>query len=141
MTITADLLCMSIDEPVPFTLTERAARVVKPSVDFVMDAPIQQLLDELHVELVESSITDPGYTGHAIVARGEVVVWLPPNRPEFERDCMTRYLIGDALRVDGLPPLPEQFKVTEFTNITGDVNDAIRAQADEALRRVREDGA
>ncbi|WP_369211350.1 hypothetical protein [Streptomyces flavofungini] len=111
----------------------------KPSIDFVMDAPVQLLLDELNVDLVESSITDPGYTGHAIVVGGEVVVWLPPDRPEYERDCMIRYLVGDAFRVDGLPPLPEQFKVTELTDITGDVNDAIRSQVDEALDHVGQD--
>ncbi|MFE2967878.1 hypothetical protein ACFXKC_30215 [Streptomyces sp. NPDC059340] len=34
------------------------ATPVKPTVAFVMDAPLQQLVDELHVILDESSSTD-----------------------------------------------------------------------------------
>ncbi|PBD00275.1 hypothetical protein BX281_8394 [Streptomyces sp. Ag82_O1-15] len=110
------------------------AIAVKPSVDYVMDAPLQQLVDELHVILDESSITDPGFTGYAYVTRDEVVVSLPPNRTELEHDCMARYLIGSAFKVDGLPPLPDMFQITDMT---ADVNRAHRNQADEALRRVR----
>lgn len=107
---------------------------VKPSVEFVMDAPLQQLVDELHIVLDESSITEPGFTGYAYVTRDRVVVSLPPNRSELEHDCMARYLIGSAFKVDGLPPLPDMFQITDMT---ADVNRAHRNQADEALRRVR----
>jgi hypothetical protein len=106
---------------------------VKPSVDYVMDAPLQQLVDELHVILDESRITDPTFTGYAYVAHDEVVISLPPNRTELEHDYMAWYLIGTAFRVDGLPPLPDMFQITDRT----DVNRADRNQADEALRRVR----
>ncbi|MFJ1604153.1 hypothetical protein ACIOHS_12385 [Streptomyces sp. NPDC088253] len=107
---------------------------VKPSVDYVMDAPLRQLVDELHVILDESSITEPGFTGYAYVTSDRVVVSLPPNRSELEHDCMARYLIGSAFKVDGLPPLPDMFQITDMT---ADVNDGHRNQADEALRRVR----
>ncbi|MFI6488276.1 hypothetical protein [Streptomyces sp. NPDC050564] len=107
---------------------------VKPSVDFVMDAPLQQLVDELGIDLVEAGITEPGFTGYVYVDRDGVTVALPPNRSELEHDCMARYLIGTAFRVDGLPPLPEPFQVSDMT---ADVNRAHRSQADEALRRVR----
>ncbi|WP_327429480.1 hypothetical protein [Streptomyces sp. NBC_01236] len=107
---------------------------VKPSVDHLMDAPLQQLVDELHVTLDESSITEPGFTGYAYVTRDRVVVSLPPNRSELEHDCIARYLIGTAFQVDGLPPLPEPFQVSDMT---ADVNRAHRNQADEALRRVQ----
>lgn len=107
---------------------------VKPSVDHLMDAPLPQLVSELGVIFDESSITEPGFTGYAFVTRDEVVVSLPPNRTELEHDCMARYLIGSAFQVDGLPPLPDMFRVVD---ITADVNRAHRSQADEALRRVR----
>ncbi|MFF1658045.1 hypothetical protein [Streptomyces sp. NPDC058255] len=107
---------------------------VKPSVDYVMDAPLQQLVDELHVILDESSITEAGFTGYAYVTSDRVVVSLPPNRSELEHDCMARYLIGSAFKVDGLPPLPDMFQITDMT---ADVNRAHPSQADEALRRVR----
>jgi hypothetical protein len=99
-----------------------------------MDAPLQQLVDELHVILDESSITEPTFTGYAYVTSDRVVVSLPPNRTELEHDCMARYLIGSAFKVDGLPPLPDMFQITDMTT---DVNTAHRSQADEALRRVR----
>lgn len=110
------------------------ATVVKPSVDFLMDAPLQQLVDELGIELVEAGITEPGFTGYAYCDRYGVTVALPPGRSELEHDCIARYLIGNAFKVDGLPPLPEPFQITD---ITADVNEGHRNQADEALRRVR----
>lgn len=107
-------------------MAQLAIATPKPSVDHLMDAPLEQLVEELHIVLVEASITEPGFTGYAVVARGEVVVALPPNRSEVEHDCMARYLIGDALRVDGLPPLPEPFQITD---ITADINQACEVQA------------
>lgn len=111
---------------------------VKPSVDHLMDAPLQQLVDELHVTLDESKITDPTFTGYAYVDRQQVVISLPPNRSELEHDCMARFLIGSAFQVDGMPPLPDPFQVTD---VTADANREHRSQADEALRRVRQGGA
>jgi hypothetical protein len=116
------------------TAAEKSRTVVKPSIGYLMDAPLQQLVDELHITLDESSITDAGFTGYAYATRDEVVVSLPPNRSEFEHDCMARYLIGTVFHVDGLPPLPEPFEVMDMT---ADVNRSHRSQADEAVRRVR----
>lgn len=130
MTITYDNpLRLSDDEPIPFALTETAERTLVPTVEHLMGAPLQQLVNELHVGIEESSITDPGFTGAAIVAHGEVIVWLPANRSESERELMTRHLIGDAFRVGGMPPLPEPYRTTEFTNITTDVNRSAHSQA------------
>lgn len=115
-----------------------AVAVRKPSVEHLMDTPLQQLVDELHVTLDESSITDPGFTGYAYVTRNEVVIALPPNRSEFEHDCMARYLIGTAFRVDGMPELPGPW---EITDMTADVNRAHSEQAAEVVRQVREGAA
>jgi hypothetical protein len=106
----------------------------KPSVEHLMDAPLQQLVDELHITLDEASITDAGFTGYAYVTGHEVVVSLPPNRSEFEHDCMARYLIGTVFHVDGMPPLPEPFEVTDMT---ADVNRSHREQAAEVVRQTR----
>ncbi|WP_405948902.1 hypothetical protein OG588_22630 [Streptomyces prunicolor] len=114
--------------------------IAKPtlSVDHLMDAPLPQLIAELHVELTEAGITDAGFTGYAYVSRDEVVVALPPNRSEFEHDCIARYLIGSVFHVDGMPPLPEAFQITDMT---ADVNRAHRDQAAEVVRQSREGGA
>ena len=88
-----------------------------------MDAPLQQLVDELGIDLVEACITEPGFTGYAYADRDGVTVALPPGRTELEHDCMARYLIGTVFYVDGLPPLPEPFQVTDMT---ADVNRARR---------------
>jgi hypothetical protein len=115
-----------------------AVAIRKPSVDHLMDAPLQQLVEELHVTLDESSITEPGFTGYAYVTHGEVVVSLPPNRPEFEHDCMARYLIGTAFHVDGMPELPGPWAITDMT---ADVNRPHSEQAAEVVRETREGGA
>ncbi|MCX5338120.1 hypothetical protein [Streptomyces sp. NBC_00140] len=114
-----------------------ATLIRKPSVDHLMDTPLQQLVEELHITLDESSITDPGFTGYAYVTRDEVVVALPPNRSELEHDCMARYLIGTAFRVDGMPPLPGPWQITDMT---ADVNRAHQEQAAAVVRQTREGG-
>ncbi|MFF7895983.1 hypothetical protein ACFZDI_29530 [Streptomyces sp. NPDC007907] len=109
------------------------SRAAELSVAQLMDTPLEQLVAELHVTLDESSITDPTFTGYMYATRDNVVVSLPPNRSELEHDCMARYFIGRAFDVEGLPPLPEPFAVTD---LTGDSD----PDMDEALRRVRQGG-
>ncbi|MFE2297939.1 hypothetical protein ACFXAW_07060 [Streptomyces sp. NPDC059445] len=78
-----------------------------------MDAPLDELLLELHVELHLSSITDPGFIG-AVVQRedGSLVLSMPPGRPRLERDCVTRAMLG---RMVGVPlgPLPGMYELSE----------------------------
>ena len=104
------------------------------SVDRLMDTPLEQLAEELRFTLDVATITDPTFTGYAYVDHDSVVISLPAGRSELEHDCMARYLIGSAFQVDGLPPLPEPFKVTD---VTVDTDRPHRSQADEALRRVQ----
>ena len=110
----------------------------KPSVEHLMDAPLEQLVEELHITFDVSSITDRTFTGYAYVARDEVVVSLPSNRSEFEHDCMARYLIGTVFHVDGMPELPAPFQITDMT---ADVNRAHGEQAAEVVRQTRQGGA
>lgn len=124
--------------PLQPSAADKSRAGAAPSVDFVMDAPLQQLLEELHVTLADAKITDPGFTGYAYVARDEVVVALPPHRSESEHDCMARFLIGTVFHVDGMPPLPEPFQITD---VTADVNRAHQEQAAEVVRQAREGGA
>lgn len=124
------------------------AAIRKPSVSQLMDTPLQQLVDELHVELTASGITDPGFTGYMYADRRGVTVALPADRSELEYDCMARYLIGRAFDVDDLPELPDMFRVHDMTAEANEAHRRYQAATgdsapdmDEALRRVREGGA
>ncbi|MFD6490307.1 hypothetical protein [Streptomyces sp. NPDC060188] len=76
-----------------------------------MDTPLPQLLAELDVELVESEITERGFTGYAHREGGRLLLAMRPGQPALERDCVARALIGRALGVT-MPPLPAPYKVT-----------------------------
>ncbi|MET7731594.1 hypothetical protein ABZT02_09515 [Streptomyces sp. NPDC005402] len=121
-----------------------AVAIRKPSVDYLMDAPLQQLVDELHITLKEAPISEPGFTGYAFVDKRGVVIAMPPARTELEHDCIARYLIGTVFHVDGMPPLPDLYEVTEVTENTNGVLSGLDGDSDpdmdEALRRVREGG-
>lgn len=79
----------------------------------LLDAPLDELLLELDVELHLSSITDPGFIG-ALVQRedGSLVLSMPPGRPRLERDCVARAMLGRAI---GLPlgRMPGMYELTE----------------------------
>jgi len=78
----------------------------------LFDTPLPDLLAELDVEIVASSITDAGFFG-AVVQRktGELYLTMPSGRSELEHDTVARYLIAQAFDV-GLPELPDPFVTT-----------------------------
>lgn len=85
-----------------------------PTADHLMDTPLESLLAEYRVEVEPSSITDPEFTGGAVVrGDGSLVFVRPPARPASEWEMMARFLLGKALRVQ-LPDLPEPYQITEF---------------------------
>lgn len=84
-----------------------------PSIDYLMTAPLAALLAAPGVRLVATAITDREFTGYVFRTDSRVILGLPAGRSALERDCMVRYLIGHALRVDGLPPLPVPLRVIE----------------------------
>lgn len=77
----------------------------------LLAAPLDQLLAELGAELVESSITDRGFTGYALLEDGRLLLAMRRGQPVLERDCIARALLGDMLGVP-LGPLPEPYQLT-----------------------------
>lgn len=92
--------------PAPARCRTTAARL--------LDAPLDELLLELDVELHLSKITNPGFTG-AVVQRsdGSLVLSMPPGRPALERDTVARAMLGYAIGIP-LGPLPEPYRMTEL---------------------------
>ncbi len=85
-----------------------------PTIDYLMSAPLAALLAAPGVHVVATQITDPEFTGYVFRKGERVEVALPPGRTPIERDCIVRYLIGHALRVKGLAPLPAPLQAVEI---------------------------
>lgn len=84
-----------------------------PTVDHLMDAPLDDLLAEFGVD-VSVLETDPGFTGGAYVrGDGSLLFVRPAGRPAAEWEMMARSMLGSALRVP-LPPLPDLYQLTEL---------------------------
>jgi hypothetical protein len=78
-----------------------------------LDAPLDELLVELGVQLHLSSITDPGFIGALLeLPDGTLVLSMPPGRPRLERDCVARAMLGRAVGVP-LGRLPGMYELTE----------------------------
>lgn len=84
-----------------------------PTTDHLLTAPLPDLLTELDVELVDSSITVRGFTGYVIREGALTVLALPPSRSDWERDMIVRQLLGTAFDVP-MPPLPGEYRITEL---------------------------
>lgn len=93
--------------------TATPASYATPSADHLMDAPLDSLLAEFDVTVEASRITDPEFTGGAVVrGDGSLLFVRPAARPGSEWEMMARFLLGRALRVQ-LPDLPEPYRITE----------------------------
>ncbi|MEV8548349.1 hypothetical protein AB0L04_00640 [Streptomyces glaucescens] len=94
------------------TLTQSgSAAQSRPSVDHLLDAPLPQLLAELDVELVDSSITDATFFGALVERRdGSRILSMPVGRSVFERDTAARMLLAEGLGLDA-PPVPAPLAV------------------------------
>lgn len=78
----------------------------------LLECPLPQLLAELDVELVDSTITDAGFFGAFVERRdGSRLLSMPPGRPEFERDTVARMLLAQGLGLDA-PPVPAPLAVS-----------------------------
>jgi hypothetical protein len=79
-----------------------------------MDTPLADLLAELGIDVLDSSIRDREFLGAVVQRRtGEVALALPAGRSELEHDTMARYLLAQVFDVD-LPQLPEPCVTTRI---------------------------
>ncbi|MFD5910267.1 hypothetical protein ACFWHL_16270 [Streptomyces massasporeus] len=82
------------------------------STDRLLDAPLDELLIELRVELHRSGITDPGFFGAFMqLGDGTLILSMPVGRSPFERDTAARMLLAEGLGLDA-PPVPAPLEVS-----------------------------
>lgn len=92
-------------------VAEAPAASATPTVDHLMDAPLDELLAEFGVEVSEID-AEPGFTGGAYVRGDESLLFVKPTaRPAVEWELMARAMLGTALRVP-LPELPAPYQLT-----------------------------
>ncbi|MFD9266822.1 hypothetical protein ACFWB1_18100 [Streptomyces goshikiensis] len=104
---------MSSTVPAAVQPIQPALRLVpgqRPTLDYVFEAPLDELAEALHVEVLTSEITDAEFFGCVVVRGSRIIVMLSPNLGEFETDFFTRYLTAQAYRLD-MTPLPTPFDV------------------------------
>ncbi|MET9362179.1 hypothetical protein ABZX93_14815 [Streptomyces sp. NPDC006632] len=90
-------------------------RPLKMTEERLFELSLPQLLAELGVEYVTSSITDPKFYGTVIVPKsGPMVLAMPAGRDEFEHDCVVRSLLATALGLDVEPLPPAAFQTATF---------------------------
>ncbi|MFG2130511.1 hypothetical protein ACGFNV_22215 [Streptomyces sp. NPDC048751] len=95
------------------TAADKSRAVARPSVDHIMDAPLDELLAEFDIELTIVAIDEPEFTGIAYIKRGQIKYVLPAGRPDAEREIVVRAMLGQTLHVE-LPDLPDPYKLSEF---------------------------
>ncbi|MFF8100124.1 hypothetical protein ACF07S_10170 [Streptomyces sp. NPDC016640] len=84
-----------------------------PTPDHLLDAPLNQLLAETGVEVINSAIPDREFFGAVVQHKnGDVILAMPTGRSELEHDTMARYLLAQVFDID-LPKLPAPFVTTE----------------------------
>lgn len=89
------------------------ARLLPPSLseDALLDAPLDELLAALNVELVDRPCGDPTFVGAYVERRdGTRVLVMPTGRSWLERDRAARMLLAEGLGLD-TPPLPAPLAV------------------------------
>ncbi|MGA5767405.1 hypothetical protein ACPC36_07975 [Streptomyces pseudogriseolus] len=78
----------------------------------LLDTPLPRLLAAYEVELVDSSIAEPGFFGAFVVLRdGSRLLSMPVGRSEFERDTAARMLLAEGLGL-AAPPVPAPLAVS-----------------------------
>jgi hypothetical protein len=82
------------------------------STNRLLDAPLDELLKEFDVTLVDSTITDPSFVGALVERRdGSRILSMPPGRSWLERDTAARMLLAEGLGLDA-PPVPALLEVS-----------------------------
>ena len=89
-----------------------ATSVTHPSTDYLLDAPLPQLLAEFRVDVSELPIEDHGFTGGTYIREdGSMLFAMREGQPAAEREMIARAMLGRALRVP-MPELPEPYQLT-----------------------------
>ncbi|MEU9494548.1 hypothetical protein AB0D73_22645 [Streptomyces sp. NPDC048215] len=91
----------------------------------VMNGNLDQLLADLGIRVIESSITDANFYGGVHIGNGRTTILTSPGRVPRVTDTLVRYLIAQTLGLD-ISPLPMPFEV-EFTDFTDRVRKAVSA--------------
>jgi hypothetical protein len=87
----------------------------RKTTDYLLDAPLAELLAEFGVDVMVSRITDPTFTGAtAIRPDGSLLFLRPPARPDAEWEMLARAMLGKVLRVP-MPELPAPYELTALT--------------------------
>lgn len=82
------------------------------TTDRLLDTPLPQLLAEMDVEIVDSSITDRTFFGAFVERRdGKRLLSMPSGRSAFEHDTAARMLLAEGLGLDA-PPVPAPLAVS-----------------------------
>jgi len=98
---------------IPAPVAPASSATPTPSVDHLMDAPLDDLLVEFGVA-VRVLDCEPGFAGGAAVrGDGSLLFVKPAARPAIEWELMARAMLGKALRVP-LPELPDPYQLTEL---------------------------
>lgn len=95
-------------------MANHAIALPAPTVDHLMDAPLEQLLAEFDVEVIDYPTVERGFTGaSAVRPNGSIAFYLPTGRARAEREIAARSMLGQAFRVQ-LPDLPDPYRLSEF---------------------------
>lgn len=77
------------------------ATLIKPTAEYLLTTPLETLLSELSVEVVETRINEPGFTGYAVVSNeNEIVLAVPKGHTPYEPGYCPRVVLAGVLRVD-----------------------------------------
>lgn len=92
-----------------------ASSATPPTVDHLMNAPLDVLFAEFRVDVSVLAIPDRSFTGGTYVHRdGSMLFVFREGQPLVEREMITRAMLGRALRVP-LPQLPAPYQLTELS--------------------------
>jgi hypothetical protein len=95
------------------TQTRTIPQTKNPTVDHLLDAPLDDLLAEFRID-VSTVEADPTFTGGTYVRKdGSLLFVMREGQPVAEREMIARSMLGAALRVP-VPPLPEMYQLTEL---------------------------
>lgn len=96
------------------TLAQARRAPQSPTTDYLLDAPLGDLLAEFRVDVSETSKGGPRFTGGSYIRpNGTMLFAMPAGQNRWERQMIARAMLGQALHVP-MPPLPAPYQLTEL---------------------------